>query len=235
MKKYIPTKEKIDIILKMYNEQLLGSKTISEKVGLHKQIVLRILRENGVILGPSGRRNIGGREVALKKYESKPETKERKRKNYENWYEKHKEYRKLYLKEYRKKNIEKIREVKRTYERTRKANDPLYKLISNFRTAIYQVLKENNIGKNGHYFEILGYTPEELINHIEKQFKDGMTWDNYGDFHIDHKIPISSFNIKEIGDSEFMKCWSLSNLQPMWGEENIRKSNKILEIQVSSK
>jgi hypothetical protein len=88
-------------------------------------------------------------------------------------------------------------------------------------------LKENNIGKNGHYFEILGYTPEELINHIEKQFKDGMTWDNYGDFHIDHKIPISSFNIKEIGDSEFMKCWSLSNLQPMWGEENIRKSNKI--------
>lgn len=235
MKKYIPTKEKIDIILKMYNEQLLGSKTISEKVGLHKQIVLRILRENGVILGPSGRRNIGGREVALKKYESKPETKERKRKNYENWYEKHKEYRKLYLKEYRKKNIEKIREVKRTYERTRKANDPLYKLISNFRTAIYQVLKENNIGKNGHYFEILGYTPEELINHIEKQFKDGMTWDNYGDFHIDHKIPISSFNIKEIGDSEFMKCWSLSNLQPMWGEENIRKSNKILEVQVSPK
>lgn len=235
MKKYIPTKEKIDIILKMYNEQLLGSKTISEKVGLHKQIVLRILRENGVILGPSGRRNIGGREVALKKYESKPETKERKRKNYENWYEKHKEYRKLYLKEYRKKNIEKIREVKRTYERTRKANDPLYKLISNFRTAIYQVLKENNIGKNGHYFEILGYTPEELISHIEKQFKDGMTWDNYGDFHIDHKIPISSFNIKEIGDSEFMKCWSLSNLQPMWGEENIRKSNKILEVQVSPK
>lgn len=235
MKKYVPTKEKIDIILKMYNEQLLGSKTISEKVGLHKQIVLRILRENGVILGPSGRRNIGGREVALKKYESKPETKERKRKNYENWYEKHKEYRKLYLKEYRKKNIEKIREVKRTYERTRKANDPLYKLISNFRTAIYQVLKENNIGKNGHYFEILGYTPEELISHIEKQFKDGMTWDNYGDFHIDHKIPISSFNIKEIGDSEFMKCWSLSNLQPMWGEENIRKSNKILEVQVSPK
>lgn len=67
MKKYIPTKEKIDIILKMYNEQLLGSKTISEKVGLHKQIVLRILRENGVILGPSGRRNIGGREVKIEK------------------------------------------------------------------------------------------------------------------------------------------------------------------------
>ena len=235
MKKYVPTKEKIDIILKMYNEQLLGSKTISEKVGLHKQIVLRILKENGVILGPSGRRYIGGKEVALKKYESKPETKERKRKNYENWYEKNKEYRKLYLKEYREKNIEKIREVKRNYEKTRKANDPLYKLISNFRTAIYQVLKENNVDKNGHYFEILKYSPEELISHLEKQFKDGMTWDNYGEWHVDHFIPISSFNIKEIGDSEFMKCWSLSNLQPMWGEENIRKSNKILEVQVSPK
>ena len=126
------------------------------------------------------------------------------------------------------KNIDKIRKTKRDYERNRKASDPLYKLVANFRTAIYQVLKESNVEKNGHYFDILGYTPEELINHLEKQFTEGMTWENYGEFHIDHKLPISSFNIKEIGDEEFMKCWSLDNLQPMWGEENIRKSNKVL-------
>ena len=131
-------------------------------------------------------------------------------------------------KEWREKNIDRHRENKRNYERTRKHNDPLYKLISNFRTAIYQVLKENNVDKNGHYFEILKYSPKELISHLEKQFKDGMTWDNYGEWHVDHSVPLSSFNIKEIGDSEFMKCWSLSNLQPMWGEENIKKSNKIL-------
>jgi len=228
MKKFIPTDDELKNILKMYNEDLLGSHTISEKIGISKPTILRILKENNVIMGPSGRRNIGGREVSMRKYESKPETKERKRKNYDKWYEQNKDYRKEYLKKYRENNVDKIKQIKRDYERNRKARDPLYKLISNFRTAIYQVLKESNVEKNGHYFDILGYTPEELINHLEKQFTEGMTWENYGEFHVDHKLPISSFNIKEIGDEEFMRCWCLDNLQPMWGEENIRKSNKVL-------
>ena len=227
MKKYIPSEEEINIILKMYNEDLIGSQTISEKVGLNKQQVIRILKENGVKLGPSGRRFIGGREVAMKKYESKPETKERKRKNYDKWYEQNKEHRREYHKQWRTENVDKWRKIKRDYEKNRKANDPLYKLISNFRTAIYQVLKENNVEKNKHYFDILKYTPEDLILHLEKQFTDDITWDNYGEWHVDHKKPITSFNIKEMGDDEFMKCWSLDNLQPLWGEENIRKSNKI--------
>jgi hypothetical protein len=228
MKKYIPSENELNFILKMYNEDLLGSHTISEKTGLSKQVIIRILKENGVKMGPSGRRFTGGREVAMRKHESKPETKERKKKNYESWYEQNKEHRKQYLKEYREKNIDKIREIKRNYEKTRKHNDPLYKLINNFRTAIYQVLKENNLQKNGHYFEILKYSPEDLIVHLENQFKDGMNWDNYGEWHVDHILAISRHNIQEIGDEEFMKCWSLNNLQPMWGEENIRKSNKIL-------
>ena len=229
MKKFIPTDEELKNILKMYNEDLLGSHTISEKIGISKPTILRILKENGVILGPSGRRNIGGREVAQKKYDSKPETKERKRKNYDKWYEQNKEHRKEYLKQWRTENIDKWKKLKRDYERNRKARDPLYKLISNFRTAIYTVLKESNVDKYGHYFDVLQYTPEELINHLEKQFKDDMTWDNYGIWHVDHKFPITSFDIQEMGDEEFMRCWSLDNLQPMWGEENIRKSNKILE------
>jgi len=227
MKKIELNKEELDNILKMYNEELLGSQTISEKTGISKPTILRILKENGVVMGPSGRRNIGGKKVADKKW--RDNNKEYMSNKSKTWYEQNKEYRKEYLKEYREKNIDNIRKTKRDYERNRKASDPLYKLISNFRTAIYQVLKESNVEKNGHYFDILGYNPEELINHLEKQFTEGMTWDNYGEFHVDHKLPISSFNIKEIGDEEFMRCWCLDNLQPMWGEENIRKSNKILE------
>ena len=228
MKKYIPTQKEIDVILKMYNEERLGSSTIAEKMGLNKQIILRILKENDVEMRNSGRVFIGGRETAMKKYESKPEVKERKRKNHKKWYEENKEKWNQYIKDYREKNIDKIREIKRNYERHRKSTDPIYKLINNFRTAIYQVLKENNVQKNGHYFEVLQYTPDELISHLENQFKDGMTWDNYGDWHVDHILPISIHNIQEIGDGEFMKCWSLSNLQPMWGEDNIKKSNKVL-------
>ena len=224
MKKYIPSEEEIKTILKMYNDDLIGSQTISEKIGLNKQQVLRILKENGVKLGPSGRRNIGGKKVADKKW--RDSNKEYMSNKSKTWYEQNKEHRKEYLKEYRKNNVDKIRQIKRDYERNRKARDPLYKLISNFRTAIYTVLKESNVDKYGHYFDILQYTPEQLITHLELQFKDTMSWDNYGEWHVDHKLPITHFNISEMGDEEFMRCWSLDNLQPMWGIENIRKSNK---------
>jgi membrane-associated HD superfamily phosphohydrolase len=225
MKKYIPSEEEIKTILKMYNDDLIGSQTISEKIGLNKQQVLRILKENGVKLGPSGRRNIGGKKVADKKW--RDSNKEYMSNKSKTWYEQNKEHRKEYLKEYRENNVDKIKQIKRDYERNRKARDPLYKLISNFRTAIYQVLKESNVEKNKHYFDILQYTPEQLILHLENKFTDKMSWDNYGDWHVDHKLPITNYNIQEMGDSEFMKCWSLDNLQPMWGVDNIKKSNKL--------
>jgi hypothetical protein len=226
MKKIELTESQVSEIIKLYTEDLLGSPTISEKLKIHKTIILNTLRDNGIVLGPSGRRNIGGKKVSDKKWREK--NKDNVREYVKTWNEKNKEHRKQYLKEYREKNIDSIRQTKRDYERNRKASDPLYKLISNFRTAIYQVLKESNVEKNRHYFDILQYTPEELIIHLESQFKDTMTWDNYGEWHVDHKLPITSFNIEEMGDKEFMKCWALENLQPMWGEENIRKSNKIL-------
>ena len=228
MRKIKLTEFQVKEIIKLYTEDLIGSPTISKKLKIHKTIILNTLRDNGIVLGPSGRRNIGGREVSMKKYESKPETKKRKSENHKKWAEQHKEHLNKYIKEYRENNVDKIRQTKRDYERNRKSRDPIYKLISNFRTAIYTVLKESNVDKYGHYFDILQYTPEELIKHLEYQFTDGMIWENYGEWHVDHIKPISSFNIVEMGDEEFMKCWSLDNLQPMWGEENIRKSNKIL-------
>jgi hypothetical protein len=229
MKKIELTESQVSEIIKLYTEDLLGSPTISEKLKIHKTIVLNTLRNNGVVLGPSGRRNIGGREVASKKYFSKPEVKERLKKNHKKWSEKNREYLTEYHKQWRTENVDKWRKTKRDYEKNRKDSDPLYKLIANFRTAIWTVLKESNVDKYGHYFDVLQYSPEELINHLEKQFKDDMTWDNYGIWHVDHKSPITSFDIQEMGDEEFMRCWCLDNLQPMWGEENIRKSNKILE------
>jgi len=55
-----------------------------------------------------------------------------------------------------------------------------------------------------------------------------MTWANYGEWHIDHKRPISSFNIVSVDCKEFGECWALENLQPLWADENLRKSNKQL-------
>jgi hypothetical protein len=226
MKKIVLKQEELDKILDMYNVDLLGTHSISLKTGISKPTINRILKENGVVFGLSGRRNLGGKQVADKKWREK--NKDSLRDYAKTWYEQNKEYRKEYLKEYREKNTEKIKKTKRNYERNRKSSDPLYKLISNFRTAIYQVLKESNVEKNKHYFDILQYTPESLINHLESQFDENMNWENYGEWHVDHKLPITSFNIQEMGDVEFMNCWSLDNLQPMWGTDNIRKSNKVI-------
>ena len=224
MKKIVLNETEVKEIIRLYTEEMLGSPSISEKIGIHKTVIIRILKENGISVGKSGMKFKGGKSVSDKKYYQK--NKEKRLKYFSDWQKENRDYLNGYHKEWRDKNIDRHRKNKRTYEKTRKANDPIYKLINNFRTAIYQVLKENNVQKNGHYFDILKYTPEELINHLEKQFKDGMTWDNYGDWHVDHITPISVHNIVEIGDEEFMKCWSLENLQPLWGEENIRKSNK---------
>ena len=211
-------------IIRLYTIEMLGSPSISEKLNIKKHIVLRILKENDIKVGPSGMKFKGGKKASDKRNYEKH--KEKKLNYHKKWYEENKKKWNVYIKEYREKNVDKIREIKRTYEKTRKHNDPIYKLISNFRTAVYQVLKENNVDKNGHYFEILKYTPDELIIHLEEKFTDEMSWDNYGIWHVDHIRPISSFNIQEIGDESFMECWSLNNLQPLWGDENIRKSNK---------
>lgn len=227
MKKKLITEETIKYLIKSYEIDLISSNQLSKNFNIPKKKVLSILKENNVKIRNSGRLYIGGIIESNKRYINKPGIKEKKNNVTKEWYKQNKEHRKEYLREYREKNYEKIKEVKRNYEKTRKSNDPIYKLIGNFRTAIYTVLKENNVTKYGHYFEILGYQPEQLINHLESQFNDGMTWDNYGEWHVDHKLPITYFKFNEVTDNEFKKCWSLENLQPMWGNENISKSNKI--------
>ena len=81
-----------------------------------------------------------------------------------------------------------------------------------------------------HTWDILDFVPSELKSHLEKQFVNGMTWSNYGKWHIDHIIPIDFFQYTNISDVEFKMCWRLENLQPLWASENIQKSNKILIV-----
>jgi adenylate kinase family enzyme len=72
----------------------------------------------------------------------------------------------------------------------------------------------------------LGYSVEQLRQHLEYRFKEGMTWENYGQWQIDHVKPESWFSYSSSQDDQFKQCWSLDNLQPMWASENLDKSNK---------
>ena len=217
--------ETINEIIRLYNDEMLGSPSISEKLGIKKHIVLRILKENNVKVGVPGQKFKGGKKIANKKYLIK--NKERLTEYHKEWSKENRDRLNEYHKEWREKNIDKHREKKRNYEKYKKSTDPIYKLISNFRTAIYIVLKENKLDKYSNYFNMVGYSALDLKEHLEKRFKDDMSWENYGEWHIDHIKPISSFVFESVDDEEFKECWSLNNLQPMWGVENIKKGNKI--------
>jgi len=144
---------------------------------------------------------------------------------------------------YRQENAERIKAKKKEYyesyykvarrermaknERERRRAGLICKINKNMSLAIWRSLQGN---KNGNCWEdLVGYTLNDLKQHLESQFKDGMTWGNYGKngWEIDHKIPISIFNIKGIKSRGFKNCWSLENLQPMWQEKNASKRNKL--------
>lgn len=122
------------------------------------------------------------------------------------------------------------RKNKNEYLKNRLRNNIKYRLSNNISGYIRNSLIRGKEGR--HWEELVGYTVEELKIHLEKQFKEGMNWENYGlkGWHIDHIKPISSFNINSVEDEDFKKCWALNNLQPLWALENIRKSDKISEI-----
>ncbi len=84
--------------------------------------------------------------------------------------------------------------------------------------------------KNNHHWEdLVDYTIADLKKHLEEQFKDGMTWDNYGKWEIDHIIPVSYFKFNSPDDLQFKQCWAIDNLQPLWKHENRKKFNKITD------
>lgn len=81
------------------------------------------------------------------------------------------------------------------------------------------------LGKAYSPWKYLPYTVQDLKRHLENQFSEGMTWDRMEEIHIDHIKPVSMFNFSSFSDSTFLKCYALSNLQPMWKWDNIRKKN----------
>jgi hypothetical protein len=121
----------------------------------------------------------------------------------------------------------KLNPTKRTYNKERQLERyKKNKVNFNFSRRMRKSL--NGIKESKSWETLVGYSLEELKLHLESQFTEGMSWDNYGEWHIDHIIPVDSFNIQNYDDNNFKKCWSLNNLQPLWAEQNIKKSNKIL-------
>lgn len=172
----------------------------------------------------------------LKKYRSKPENREKERKHNERYRKSEKGIvaRAKYA------ATEKSKEIKRRYAtsevckvksrergRKRRKNDPAYKLTINLRRRFLHFLK--GTAKRGSVMKLIGCSVEDLKKHIEKQFKEGMTWDNWtvNGWHIDHIKPLHSFDLTD--DEQMKEAWHYSNLRPLWAKENHSRPKKIIE------
>ena len=128
------------------------------------------------------------------------------------------------------KNPEKRKEYRQNYKprkqeqrKERRKVDPIFNITNRMRCRIWKFLKLLKVSKKNKTFEIVGCCPNFLKEFIESKFVEGMTWDNRNEWHIDHIIPLSTAKTED----ELYNLCHYTNLQPLWSEDNIKKSNKI--------
>ena len=162
---------------------------------------------------------------------SKDKAREYHRKYREKNRQKIREYQREYQREYRKKWEEENKEKVNDYYKKRRQQDPVLKLRHNVGAAIRDALKRADGSKNGEsVMQHLPYTIDELREHLESQWEEGMTWDNHArdGWHIDHIVPQAALPYDSMEHPNFLECWKLENLQPLWAKDNLAKSDKII-------
>lgn len=113
------------------------------------------------------------------------------------------------------------------YRKLRNQTDPIFKLNSNMSKGIFKSLKYATFRKcRRHWENLVTFDRYKLREHLESKFQEGMSWENYGKWHVDHIRPVSSFNITSTECQDFKDCWALSNLQPLWAHDNLTKHAK---------
>jgi hypothetical protein len=171
------------------------------------------------------------RKIYLKNYREKnrekilSQKKEHWDKNKHEINEKRKEWRSenkdkisIQSKKYYEKNKTKIREYQNEYEINRKQKDFSYRLRINLRARIREAIKNNGTKKSYSTIFLIGCEVDYLRQHLESQFKTGMSWSNYGEWEIDHIQPCSSFDLTN--EQQQKECFHYTNLQPLWKTEN---------------
>jgi len=140
------------------------------------------------------------------------------------WYEKNKEAKLQKCKKYRLEN----KDVYREYMRNKRENNNLFRCSSGIRSLIIGCMRNGGFQKKTKTSEILGCSFEEFKSHLESQFKEGMSWDNRSEWHIDHIMPVSMAKTYD----EVVRLNHYKNLRPLWAHENLTKSNKTPDILV---
>ena len=164
-----------------------------------------------------------------KDYLSDPINREKRIKVCKAWLVKNKDTYLSYKKEYNALPINKLR--RNLFRRNKHKTNKSFVISCNLRSAFYRSIKSQFTSKLDKTLNLLGCSIEQLKQHLESKFYlnketgEMMTWDNYGFYgwHIDHIIPVSKFDLKELEQQK--QCFHWSNLQPLWCMDNWHKYN----------
>lgn len=226
-------------IISTYTKEYLTVRQVGVKFGIDRVIIGKILRRNNIDIRPTRRVIIGDLKLCSTCKAIKPITEFHKRKaNKDGLYSLCKKcvLAKPVNRETNKIWIENNRGAVRRYDKKRRLerikNDPLFSIKERIRISIVNTIR-GVFRKNSSTFKMLGYSVVELKTHLEDNFMPGMSWENRPLWHIDHKRPLASFNIKT--EADVIEAWSLSNLQPLWSSDNIKKSSWFNGIKYSYK
>lgn len=157
---------------------------------------------------------------------------------HQKYYQEHKDEYNEYQRKYREEHKEELNEKRRKYREIHKDNkdvkreaekrrltDPIYKFKHGIRIAISRSFTRCGQKKSERTEQILGCTIEEFRNYIESKFQEGMSFDNYGEWHLDHIKPLALADTKE----DVIKLCHYTNFQPLWAEDNLMKGCKVID------
>ena len=216
--------------------QWLTPERFAEKVANEKEKMVKYTAENAetIRVKQAEKYQLKREHYKAKSLENYRQNKERISKRKSEYLKENAEYFRIKQNEYRAANRERARSWDKKYRdgnkvkindilRERRRNDPMLRLKDAIRGSIRAYLGSKKTRRSA-TFAIVGCTPDFLRGHLERQFKDGMTWENYGPYwHVDHRIPLASGNSPE----EIMGLSHWTNLQPLTAFENISKGAKI--------
>lgn len=145
--------------------------------------------------------------------------------NFENWVTPEQ-----YEKNFNRRKLPKAREQINESKRRRYRQDMAYKMTiacrGRIKSRIRMFVKSGAILRNRAPKYSCGCSKQELLDHIESQFKEGMTWKNHGKWHVDHIKPLAMFDMTD--PDEIKKAMHYTNLQPLWAEENWSKGARYI-------
>lgn len=128
-----------------------------------------------------------------------------------------------YQREWVESNREQNRKLKREWNKKQRDTNPGWKLRAYLSSRMWGALRFRN-RRSASTLKLLGCSIEQLKTHLQAQFRPGMTWDNYGDWHIDHIRPCASFDLTN--PEQQRECFNFKNLQPLWAKDNLSKGAK---------